>query len=180
MADAAAVLDYRRTDQRKNVLANPYWITSGEMDGAAAEDLDTVLFSFPVAGRLTIVHAVMFQVTTVFTVSAGAAVCTVGIGTIATDTVTTGGAATTVTANAYILTTDITFGTAGYYMPVTAHHGAWIISAMEGTVTNAASQYIVGAASTVPVVIAYFSNAGGAISTGKARFHMLISEVPGV
>lgn len=181
MATVACV-DYRRTDQRKNVLFNPYWISSAEMAPAAdgSEDLASLLFSFPVAGRLTIVHQVMFQVTTVFTVGAGAAVCTVGLGTIATDAVTTGGDVTTVDVDSYILTADITFGTTGYYMPVTAHTSTWLTSAYGGTVTNLASQFIVGAATTVPVVVAYFSNAGGAITGGKARFHMLISEVPGV
>ena len=174
-----ACIDYRRTDQRVNVLENPYWITSGEMDGVAAEDLASILFSFPKADELTIVHQVIFEVTTVFTVGAGAAVCTVGIGTIATDAITTGGDVTTVDVDAYILTADITFSTAGYYMPLTSHTSAWLTSAYGGTVTNAPSQFIVGAATTVPVVAAYFSNAGGDITAGKARFHMLISKVPG-
>lgn len=178
MADVT-VIDYRRTDLRKNILFNPYWITSAEMVGADAEDKAAVMFSFPTAGRMTIVHQVMFQVTTVFTVDAGAAVCTVGLSTLATNAVTTGGVATTVDADSYMLTTQITFGTAGYYMPVTATTSTWLTSAYGGTVTALASQFITGAATTVPAVTAYFSNAGGAILTGKARFHMLISEVPG-
>jgi len=180
MADVVCV-DKRRTDLRKNTRYNPYWISSALCDVVAlsAEDLAIILFSFPVASRVTVVHDVMFQVVDIFTVSAGAALCTVGLGTIATDAVTTGGNVTTVDVDSYILSASITFGTAGYYHPLSASTSTWLTSQMGGTVTQLASQYIVGAAATVPVVAAYPSNAGGAITAGSFRVHMLVSELPG-
>jgi hypothetical protein len=172
-------IDYRRSDLRKNVLENPYWITSAEVNGVASEDLAAILFSFPHAGRLTMVHEVIIQVTEGFTVGAGAALCTVGMGTIATDDITTGGVVTDVDADAFILTASITVATAGYYMPLSASTSTWLTSQKGGTITNVVGQFIVGAATAVPVVCAYISNAGGAITAGKIRAHFLISELPG-
>lgn len=174
-------VDVRRTDLRTNVRYNPYWISSAKCDvvGLEAEDKAIILFSFPVASRVTLVHDFLFQVIDVFTVDAGAALCTVGLGTIATDAITTGGVVTTVDVDSYILSASITFGTAGYYHPLTASTSTWLTSQMGGTVTQLASQYIVGAATTVPVVAAYPANAGGAITAGSFRVHMLVSELPG-
>ena len=179
MADVVCV-DYRRTDQRKNVLANPFWITSGEMVGATCQDLAAVLFSFPVVSRKTIVHAFIVQVTTGATASAGTVTFTVGLASLLTDDVTTGGVATTIDVDSYILAADITCATAAYYMPTTTNTSTWLTSAMGATVTNLASQYITGIAAAVKCVAAYWAcSAGGTILTGKARVHMLISEVPG-
>ena len=51
----ADVLDLRRTDLRSNVLENPYWISSKEMDAACDAEV-ALLFDFPitlVAGSLS-------------------------------------------------------------------------------------------------------------------------------
>lgn len=170
-----ACIDYRRTDQRKNVLYNPYWITSGEVGGVACEDLAALLFSFPVASRVTIVHEICLQITEAFTVGAGAALTTVGTGSIATDAVTTAGNVTTVDVDDFIVSADITFTTLGYYWPV---NGCDFLTAKAaGSISGPVA--IVGAATTVPVIVAYPSNAGGAITAGKFRVHALISELPG-
>lgn len=173
----AVGIDYRRTDLRTNVLETPFWITSGEVDGAASEDLAAMLFSFPVASRHTVVHEILVQITTVFTVSAGAVVMTLGTGTLATDAITTGGTVTDSDVDEMIEdgATDVTFATLGYYAPKTGDFA----TAKAAGLLNDKSVLIVGAASTVPCVCMYLSNAGGAISTGKLRVHMLISNVPG-
>jgi hypothetical protein len=174
MADVACV-DYRRADQRVNVLENPFWITSGEVIGVTCEDLSALLFSFPVASRVTIVHEICIQVTTLFTVGADATVGTLGLGTIATDAITTGGNVTTVDVDDFLVTADVTWGTVGYYWPVTGCD--WLTAKAAGTM--AAPAVIVGAAATVPVIALYLSNAGGAITAGKCRVHALISNLPG-
>lgn len=178
MATVTAV-DVRRKDQRTNVLETPYWLTSGLIDASTTEDKAVILFSFPVADRVVWVHGFIFQIVTAWTVDAGAALCTVGRGTIATNDITTGGDVTTDDVDSYILSASITFGTAGYYMPLSASTSTWLTSQMGGTVTALASQFMKGAAATVPCVVAYPSNAGGALTGGTARVHMLVSELPG-
>lgn len=172
-------IDYRRSDLRKNVLENPYWITSSEVIGVDSEDKAAILFSFPHVDRVTMVHEVIIQVTQGFTVGAGAALCTVGIGSLATDDITTGGVVTDVDQDSYILTASITVATAGYYPPISASTSTWLTSQKGGTITLLGSQFIVGAATAVPVICAYMSNAGGAITAGRIRAHFMISELPG-
>jgi hypothetical protein len=171
----ATALDYRKADLRKNVLFNPYWITSDEVVGVAAEDLASILFSFPASQGLVLVHEVCLQITTAFTVGAGAAVGLVGTGTIATDAITSGGEVTTVDADDYMVTADVTWGTLGYYWPVTGCD--FLTAKAAGSISGPV--LIVGADTTVPVVTLSLSNAGGAITAGKCRVHMLISHVPG-
>ena len=47
MAATPTIIDVRRTDLRTNVLENPYWITSGEID-KSHDDKASLLFSFPI------------------------------------------------------------------------------------------------------------------------------------
>jgi hypothetical protein len=176
----ATGLDYRRTDQRTNVLANPFWITSGEIVGVDAEDKAAMLFSFPMASRITVVHDVCVQVTTGFSVGAGAVVMSLGLGTIATDAITTAGTVTDSDVKGYFEDGDVTWATPGYYFPVTNTTGntvSFLTGKNAGTLTDAC--WILGAASTTKVVCMYLTNAGGAITAGKCRVHMLISNIPG-
>jgi hypothetical protein len=170
-------IDYRRTDQRTSVLETPFWLTSGEVDGAASEDLAAMLFSFPVASRHIVVHEILVQITTVFAVSAGAVVMTLGTGTIPLETSTTGCTVTDSDVDEMIAdgATDVTFATLGYYEPRTGDFA----TAKAAGLLNDKSVLIVGVAAAVPTVCMYLSNAGGAISSGKLRVHMLISNVPG-
>lgn len=169
-----ACYDWRRTDLRTNVLENPYWISSGLVDGATAEDCENLLFSFPTAGLITIIHEVWLQVVVALTANT---VITLGSGTLATDAVTTGGTVTTVDADEYLLAADITVGTPGFYAPVTGHTSDWLTA--EAARTGAAPRFIKGAATTVPCVYAVTTNTG-TITAGSYRVHMLISNIPGV
>lgn len=170
-----AMYDWRRTDLRTNVLETPYWISSGLVDGPTAEDAENCLFSFPTAGLITIVHEVVLQVVVALTAST---VITIGSGTLATDAVTTGGTLTNVDADEYLLATDITVGTPGFYGPVTGQTTSdWLTA--EAARTWAAPRFIKGAATTVPVVYAVCTNTG-TITAGSFRLHMLISNIPGV
>lgn len=169
-----AMVDWRRTDLRTNVLETPYWISSALCTGPECEDGENVVFSFPKAGLITIVHELVLQVVVALTAST---VITVGSGTIATDDVTTGGTCTNVDVDEYLLAADITVGTPGFYGPVTAHTSDWLTAAAAGTF--AAPRFITGAATTVPVIYFVCTNTG-TITAGSLRIHALISNIPGV
>jgi hypothetical protein len=165
--------DIRRTDLRDSVYASPYWITSGKVLGADIKDKSVCFFSFPVAGKITLIHEVVFQVTTVFTAGTSG---TIGSGTIATDDITTLGVLTNVDVDEYILAADMTLTSEGYYGPDTGHTSDWLTQVAAGSYT--APRFIVGAAATVPVVYAVLTSAG-AITAGVGVLHMLISNIPG-
>lgn len=164
-------IDYRRTDLRKQVLENPFWITSGEVSVVEADDLAAILFSFPNAGRVMIVHEICVQITEVC--AGGTAAGLIGTGTLATDGVTTGGVVTDVDQDDYLATAAITWGTLGYYYPATCD---FITAKAAGTLSG--PTVIVGAATTVPAICAYCTNVGTP-TAGKFRVHALISEIPG-
>jgi len=200
MSATITAIDARRTDQRKQSgLYNPYWITSAELGGimygtSQTVPIDTyhgnaaVLFDFPYAGRVTQVHQVVVQITQLFAASGGAATLTVGWGTIPLATSIAPGINGTLTFtstdNAYVLAADVTMGTVGYYTPTSNHTSAWLTSAYGGTVSAAASQFILGVdGDTGPVfcVALFLIDATGSsvITSGRVRVHMLISEFPG-
>ena len=171
----ATIQDYRRTDLRTNVLENPYWISSSIIDGAAVsglKDKACTVFSFPVAGLITIVNEVILEVLLAFTATT---VIDVGLYTLATDAVTTAGDATLVDVDEYIKQADITATTAGVYGSLTgATASDWLTAAAANT--YAAPRIIVGAAATVPCVA--LTPATATIIVGKCRLHMLITNVP--
>lgn len=166
-------IDYRRTDERINVLPNPYWITSDLMVGDDCEDLAALLFSFPNAGEQIYIHAVAFQVVAAFT--AGTTI-DIGQGTIATNAITTGGLVTTVDVDDYIKNADVTVGTPGWYVSITGNTSDWLTAKVAQQYVNPV--VLTGAAATVPVVAVYMANAG-AIAAGTGRVYMLISRIPG-
>jgi len=172
MTDVAMV-DYRRPDLRTNVLTNPYWISSGLIVGGDSEDKYAVLFSFPRAGSVCRVLDVCFQVVVPFTAGT---TCDIGTCTLATDDITTGGVATLVDADDFLLNADLTIGTAGYYFATTAHTSDWLT--MKAANSGALPFTQVGAITNVPAIMATFANAA-TILAGKARVHMLIVELPG-
>lgn len=172
--------DYRRADLRTNLFEMPYWITSGEVKGSeiyhTAEGTKCgVVFDFHSTGEIIFVEQVLFQVTTGFT--AGTTI-EVGLGTIPAYTDT---AVTTVVTNTdydeYILTSDITAATIGFYAADTAHTSDWLSAKILGSFV--APYIITGAAATTPVVVVAVINAG-AVTAGVGRVHMLINRVPGI
>lgn len=167
-------IDYRRTDLRTNVLENPYWLTSGEVVAVDAVAKAAQLFSFPVAGRVTIVLKAYIQVTTKF--AGGTAAGTLGIGSLATDAITTGGNVTDVDQDEFITSGDVTWTTAGYYEVVTATGSDYEDAVKTGL--HPAPAIIVGAATTVPCVCLYLTNVG-TYTGGKCRVHLLVTDIPG-
>lgn len=176
--------DLRRTDLRSNVLENPYWITSAEIVAATVDTYDAVLFSFPTVAivspgygtNLICVHAVMLEVCVAIT--GGTAVCTVGLGTLASDVCGKPGTndVTDVTVDNFLQDADLTEETAGYYGPILTG-GAYGIAmaAMADFDTGNTAIAITPHATTVPAVVMYQT---GTPTAGSSRLHMLISEVP--
>lgn len=170
------MFDYRRHDLRTQVHETPFWITSSEIDEADCEDLAAVLFSFPNADERYIIHNMLLEVTEAF--AGGTPALTVGIGTLATDDVTTGGDVTTVDVDEYYTNTEAAPTALGLKLPgVAADYGAaWVANALSSP-TASAELLIQGAAATVPAVVVYASSSTS-LTAGKCRLHMLISKLP--
>jgi len=168
------ILDYRRADLRTNVLENPYWITSGEVDCVAGDDLACVVFSFSAANYtsgLVLIHYMCVNVI-VAPAGGGTELVLVGSYTLATDDVTTAGLATEVDPNEYFEDGDVDETTTGYNWA----SGGDYFTAMDAA-TWAAPASIVPADTTVPCIVVVPSS-GAAISAGTLRVIALISEVP--
>jgi len=164
-----ATNDKRRRDQRSQVLENPYWLSSAEFGYEDTGDT-VILFEFPNAGELTIVHHTIVQVTTLF--AGGSPLIDVGLGTVATPGATT---ITPIDADDLIKQGDITATTAGIYGWATSDgYTAWAAGTVTAATTGANT--IVGAATTVPVVYATVS---ASLTAGVARCHLLVSTIPG-
>ena len=167
------VIDYRRTDQRTNVLENPFWLTSGLVSAVAADDKGAVLFSFPVAGRIVIIQEVVVE--NVEVLDTGVTV-NVGYGTLATDAVTTAGVMTETARTGLVLPADTVLTAAAKWGPTTANTSAWLTARATGT--WAVPRYLLGAASTVPCIYS-FNEKSGVIATGTFRVHVLVTILPG-
>jgi hypothetical protein len=156
-------LDLRQPDERDNFLPNPYWLRSGVItkDG---DDLGSLLFSFPkLKGAVTIVHCAAFEITQVFD---GTATITIGLGTLATDAITTGGDITIVDLDEYFEVIDET--STGWTFPTTSDlFDKW---------TAGTPEYITHADATVPCVYGTLT-ASSAITTGRGRLHLLVSTL---
>ncbi|MFA5692549.1 MAG: hypothetical protein WC907_02935 [Acholeplasmataceae bacterium] len=163
------VIDYRRTDQRTNVLHNPFWITSGLLVGSACEDKYAVCFSFPTAGELVYIEQIIFEVVAAFT--AGTTI-DVGVVTLATNAITTGGKGTTVDDDDFIANTDVTVATPAMYAPTASD---WVTA--KAAAAKAAPYVLTGAATTVPTISVLMANAG-TIAAGTGRVHVLITKSP--
>jgi len=171
MAASTTVLDYRRTDARRQTLENPYWFTSGLVSMVDAEDKAAVLISFPTAGLITLVHAVFVQVVTIG--AGGTPVCDIGYGTLATDDITTAGACTATDSDNFMPSAGATWTTAGYYP---AGAGDWKTDSLN--VWTAAAAMIVGKATDVPFIGAWYTDVGTP-TQGAFRVHLLLSVLPG-
>jgi hypothetical protein len=166
-------IDLRRMDLRVSALENPYWITSANIIATACDNLAAILFSFPVAGRNYFLHQMAFELIEAY--DSTTPLVTIGSATIATDIITTGGLTTDVDVVGYFNATDITEATPAYYLPIATGTSPYY----DALVANTRSVLmIMGAATTVPCICAYVTNASGTFTTGQGRLHVLISEMP--
>ena len=172
------VLDLRRTDLRSNVLANPYWITSADI-GIACDDKDAILFSFPITklvspgygSGLILIHMMAFECITTYTANSD---LLIGVGSIATDDVTTDGTITDVDVSEYFATADITLTGGAWSVP---NGGDYLALLAAGTYSAYAQ--IVPADGTVLCIEAQVT-CDTTLAAGSGRLHVLISEVPHV
>jgi hypothetical protein len=172
----AIINDVRNVAQRTSVLENPFWMTTSVLnaaDTAAIDDKVVILFSFPKAGQRIIVRQFACEVITGFNSGTTAVV---GYYTLATDAITTGGVATAVgSVNQIEATTGTTYTSAGWYFSLAT--SAWVTYSILG-VPTVDGDLIIGAATTVYAICATFANAGS-VATGKCRWHLEVSIVPG-
>lgn len=172
------VLDLRRTDLRSHIFETPYWITSANI-GIACDDQDAILFSFPITALvspgygtgLVMIHTMVFECITTYTANSD---ILVGVGSIATDDITTAGSITDVDVDEYFETGDISL-TGGNF---TAPSGGDYLGLMAAQ-TYTAYAIIIPAATTVLCIEAQVT-CDTTLAAGAGRVHALISEVPNV
>ena len=173
MADVTIIQDVRRTDERTNVLGNPFWLSSGLVDASASAAIDdkyVILFSFPTAGQFIFIEQVIVEVISAFTAGT---TFSVGLCSLATNAITAGGVGTTIDDDEFVEAADITATTAGYYHPASASGNDWLTAKIAAVPT--APYMLTGAATTVPAVMMVAANAG-TIAAGKCRVHMFVNK----
>jgi hypothetical protein len=171
---STTVQDYRRTDLRTNLGGDPFWVISGLVDGkdvSGLKDKACVLFSFPVTDQQIIISGMVVNVLTAFTATT---TLSLGLCTLATNEVTTGGVATVTNDDAFIEVGDITATTAGRYYPTT---GDFVDSQVSGTIIEGGN-LIVGSSTNVPAIVLFPKVA--TIITGQVQVMVLISIIPGL
>jgi hypothetical protein len=173
MATVTIIQDCRRTDQRTNVLGNPFWISSGLVDASASAAIDDkyiLLFSFPVAGQFIFIEQVIVEVITAFTAGT---TFDVGLCSLATDDITAGGVGTTIDDNEFMESADITATSAAYYHAAAASGNDWLTAKIAAVPT--APYRLTGAATVVPTVMMIAANAATVLA-GQCRVHMCINK----
>lgn len=172
---AALDTDLRRRDQRTNVRANPFWITSAEITKDAA-DQDVGLFGFTADEGAYFIHDMFFEVIVLF----AGGTPSISIGYCTLDDPSVDMEYSDLDVDNYMATGEITEATAGYYPGGAFAIDAnglitgtdWAVARGEGTI---AELIIVGADTVMPCVTASVS---AALTAGVGRHHMLISRLP--
>jgi hypothetical protein len=175
MTTTTIIQDIRRPDLRTSVLGNPFWLSSGVFDvteGDAPDDKSVLLFSFPTADQFIFIEQVIMEIITAFT---SGTTIDLGLSTLATDAVTTGGVVTDVNQDAFLEAADITATTIGFYHAAAADGNAWLTAKIAAVPTS--PYMLTGAATTVPTVTLECYNSG-TVAAGKCRVHFLITKFP--
>ena len=175
------MLDLRRTDLRSNVLENPYWITSLEIN-KDCDDLVGVLFSFPITSSVSpgygnsiiLIHDIVVEFNTAF-VTAADITLDIGQYSLATDAITSAGTATLVDIDMYYDDVDGSADCAAEGLYVPDSESAWLIAKAAGTWGT--NQSIVAADTTVLCIAATLTSTSE-VTAGSAYVHALISRVP--
>lgn len=176
----ANVLDLRRTDLRTNVLENPYWISSAEMN-ADCDAKVALLFDFPitlVAGSLSpicygntkiIIQEMVLEVNTIFAGGTPALI----IGTHTIDLQTTLAYTDDADPNQFVesIAGSGASAAAGVY-PLHAT-SAYDTDRIAGQHT---SDYIITPVDTS--VLGVTASYSGGVTSGSSVLHMLIAVVP--
>lgn len=176
----ANVLDLRRTDLRTNVLENPYWISSKEMNADCDAEV-ALLFDFPitlVAGSLSpicygnskiIIHEMVLEVNTAF--AGGTPALVIGQHTI--DLQTTLAYTDDIDPNGFaesIAGSGLTNSEGLYPLHATSAYDTARVAGQ-----HAATYVITPTDTSVPGITASYS---GGVTSGSSYLHVLISVVP--
>lgn len=155
-----AFKDRRRTDARDNLQGVTYWLTSAEINVAEVGGAGSVvLFTFPDPNSTYIVEKCALDVT--LRLDAGSV--TIGHGSLPLDTTAESGTLTTTTADS-LWATALADETAAEIFDIYSLSTAGSLDPM----------VFVGAASTVPAIIATITTA----ATGKFRVHLQVTKLP--
>jgi len=153
-----AFKDRRRTDARDNLQGQTFWLTSALIDVADVAAGTTVLFSFPDANTYIIEKCAL---DVILRLDAGSV--NIGYGTLPLDTTAESGTLTTTAADT-LWATALADETGGEIFDIYSLSTAGTLDPLT----------LVGAASTVPVIIATIATA----VTGKFRVHLQVSKIP--
>jgi hypothetical protein len=180
-----ALLDYRRTDPRKQTLENSFWLTSKSF-GLEVDDKAALLFSFPTkpvpdnldpystyapagdlgyAGKYYLIETAAVEIQTAF--AGGTVVLNIGVGTIATDAAVDGDDITYTNLDDIVPTAAITNGTPGIYLPT--------FNGSSAAIYHYKLKIVCADASTPCLFAALSSN--DTITAGKARVHFKVSRI---
>lgn len=176
----ADVLDLRRADLRTNVLENPYWISSKEMNADCDAEV-ALLFDFPitlVAGSLSpiaygnskiFILEMVLEVNTIF--AGGTPALVIGQHTI--DLQTTLAYTDDIDPDGYVesIAGSGASAAAGLY-PL---HATSAYNTARLLMQHAALEVITPTDTSVPGITASYS---GGVTSGSSVLHMLISRVP--
>lgn len=134
-----------------------------------------VLFSFPHIGQRYMIQECQLQLIEAFTADTQ---IYVGLGTMATNVITTGGLIVNTDIDAYFSNAAITIATPAYYASTAS---AWYTAA--GLCGSTSPRMILGADATTIAIYAMVVNcknaAPAAITAGQFRLHLQVSIVPG-
>ena len=165
--------DLRRTDQRGQTLANPVWLTSGEID-PTCDDTEAVLFSFPKDVQEVFIHNAVVEITEPF--AGGTVAMVVGSGTIATELATDGDTVSVVDADDYLNAADLgAMGSRGIKIATASDLGV----AIKANTLPIPARLIEGAEVDVPCIYATLTSSA-AITAGKCRVKILVSSLDGI
>ncbi len=166
--------DLRRTDLRTNVRINPFWIKSAEINKDSANKI-VALFSFPEANGAYFLHEFVFHVETLF---AGGSP-SIDIGYCTLDDPSVDLTYSNYDKDNYMLSTEITETTAGYYPGGAIAIDAdgvvsgsdWAIAKAEGTIGEL---IIEGADTNMPCITAEVATG---LTSGAGRLYVLVSRL---
>lgn len=175
MATYSSAVDMRRVDVRSNVLTNPFWITSKELDHASfSSSVAGIVLDFPASmGHTYRIRDVAMEVTEAYAgASSGAIIC--GIGSVPASFTSSASAQTITYASAsasVLLTVSASAGAIATGVNVAASSAATLktITCGDGSASSASSN----------MSVIYFKQSGTP-TAGKTRVHLLVDRLPTV
>ena len=172
---AALDTDLRRTDERHYRRVNPFWVQSSPF-GYENTNEKVLLFAFPEVLGNYYLHQFVLEVEIAFSGGTPA----IDIGKCTLDDPSVDLTYSNLDEDYYIDNTDVTEGSAGYYMPGTSLTEG-TPNTVSGTVwakalreNDVGALIVKGADTAMPAIVATLSNG---LTAGRARLYMLVSRI---